>query len=254
MATATWTVWPTENNIHHTAGEVDAQNWTETMQRRQWDPESEDVDSIPIAERSRVWVKDDGDFTSTPTGLNTDIGAGVLTVAGYVIEQVGAHTITLTASSDNYLWIVLPMATGLVSGDPVWTKETSISTIPLRGVLLWILTTDGSSVTASADRRPLDHPDWVQGTYAGAASGTENISWGFSPSRVDVMARTDQRASAYALRGATHTVNRTWGPIDATQPTKQIVLQTYGFSITKGGGTDSDLGENSTTYDYRAYR
>lgn len=252
---ATWTVWPTENNVHHTAGEADATNWTETMQRKLWDPESEDVDSIPLAERNPIWVKDDGDFTNNASGLNVDIDGGVLVAGGYVITQVGAQTVALAANDTNYVWLTLPMSGGLVSADPVYSVNQNIATIPLRGVLLYIVNTNGSAVTGTVDRRPIDHPWWIKGTYTGVADATNvTVACGFNPSRVYVTSTSGGEGPGWREKGISQTWNRLQGP--TTTPRFHINLAGYGFFI-QGKSTpnsNSDLAANGVGYDFKAWR
>lgn len=264
MATATWTVYPTEGNIHHTAGEADAREWTETMHRRVHMADPDTIDNVQIAERAQVYCPSTTYFTRTGGGPTVDIEPGIIRIGGYVVEQVGAHTVTLTASSDNFIWIVLPETSALISAVPAYEIETSRATLKQRGVLLWILTTDGSTlVTANKDRRPIDHPDYLIGTYVGETNSVvRHVELGFRPSKVRVVWKsptTADRVWGEHIDGFTNSMNSalTGGvAIAADAATKKIAIVDYGFTIEgkSSGPVASDLAISTQTYDFIAWR
>lgn len=86
-------------------------------------------------------------FPFSSTGLTGTVGAGpYATVDGSLIYKSGSDNVTLTASDVNYLWL-----------RPDGSVEKTLTDIPSteKALPLYAVTTDGSGVTATEDRRIL---------------------------------------------------------------------------------------------------
>ncbi len=257
MATATWSVFPTENNIHHTVEETDATAYVEARHRELYDPDSDGADAIRIGGNgARVIAKPTTAFTGSINGLDLDITGGVLIAAGYVIKQVGTQSVTFPASSDKTLYLNLAMSAGLVSVNPAYLIDVypPTATPPLRGIAMFRVITNGSVITSFTSYVPTEHPDYLSGTYVGVASATEmNRVVGFHPSRVEVSEDVLNGAWGSVNRGDAFTNNKIAGLTNVVD--RRILLTAFGFQI-RGitTGTNNNLAENGVTYRFKAWR
>lgn len=96
----------------------------------------------------------DGDFDITTSGssLDVDVAPGEAFLGGHRVVSDATTTLTLDASSTNYIWLVVRDA---ATGNAVIEYNTDGSTPSgLYAIELWEAVTDSSGVTGTTDRRP----------------------------------------------------------------------------------------------------
>lgn len=113
-------------------------------------------------------------FAATTSGasLVASISGGWAMTDSRLIILTGASSVTLTASDDNYVWL---------NPSGTFTANVSGARPTDRSLLLYVMTTDGSGVTATVDRRVFIGRRLVTMTFSksGTLAGTNTVysSW-----------------------------------------------------------------------------
>lgn len=95
-----------------------------------------------------------GDFGITTSGssLDVDVAPGDAVMGGHRVVSDSTETLTVDASTTNYIWLVVRDAE---TGNAIIEYNTDGSTPSgLYAMELWRVTTDSSGVTGTTDRRP----------------------------------------------------------------------------------------------------
>lgn len=133
-------------------------------------------------------------FTLPASGSRTSISvaAGEACIDGYFIKGTTGLTISADASTTAYVYLQLVMSSSLVSSVAIRTEYVE-TTKPANSILLGVLTTDASNVTARVDARPQRKMaygqvnstgsvlDYGTGDWTSARTGAGTYTVTFSP-------------------------------------------------------------------------
>ena len=180
-------------------------------------------------------------FTLPASGSRTSISvaAGEACINGYFIKGTTGLTISANASTTAYVYLQLVLSSSLVSSVAIRTEYVE-TTKPANAILLGVLTTDASNVTARVDARPQRKMVYGQVDSTGAVLDYGTGDW--TATKTATGAYTITFYPAFLRKPCVFATNHSTstGMTAAASPgsTSVMTVETYN---TSGGLADADF-------------